>query len=349
MLRHGGLSGDAAARALEVIDRNAKLQTQLIADLLQVSQVAAGKLRLETELVDLGALVRIALDSLAPALTAKTLELTYEAGPTIPRVLADPARVQQMLWNLVSNAIKFTPRGGTIIVTLRQSEAVVEIAVQDSGIGIEAAFVPYMFDRFRQGDGTSRRGFGGLGLGLAIVRQLMELHGGTVTGESLGPGHGSTFTLAFPIPVPTTGRDLVVPQVSSRSLQGLRVLIVEDDPDSREFLTALLCAGGAEVTAAESVPQALDQFEAHSPDLLVADIGLPHEDGYSLIHKIRALQTRSGTGQVPAIALTAYAGPQDRDRVLAAGFQMHVTKPFAPTEFIEVASAVVRRFRNPTP
>jgi len=347
MLRRGGLSGDAADRALEIIERNAKLQTQLIADLLQVSQIVTGKLRLDVELVDLASLVNVAIDSLQPAVTAKDILLTCQAEPGVPCVLADPARVQQMIWNLVSNAIKFTPRDGRIGVAVRQSGAVVEVLVTDSGVGIESAFVPYMFDRFRQADGTPHRAFGGLGLGLAIVRQLMELHGGTVKGESLGPGHGSTFTLTFPVPAFTTGRDQVATQTSSPSLQGLRVLVVEDEPDSRDLLAALLSAGGAEVTAVESVPQALEQFEGHAPDLLIADIGLPHEDGYSLIRKVRALESESAN-RVPAMALTAYSRPQDRDRVLAAGFQMHVTKPVAPDEFLEAVSTLARRSKNPT-
>jgi signal transduction histidine kinase/ActR/RegA family two-component response regulator len=347
LLRHGGLSDDAATRALEVIERNAKLQTRLIADLLQVSQIATGKLELELELVDLASVLTAAIDSLSPTLAAKDILLTSEMEPGIPRVRADPTRVQQVIWNLMSNAVKFTLPHGSIVVTLRQSVAMVEIVVTDSGVGIDPAFVPYMFDRFRQADGTSRRGFGGLGLGLAIVRELMELHGGTVKGESLGTGHGSRFTIAFPIPVFTTGRGQVVPPMSRRSLEDLHILVVEDDPDSRDLLAALLRGCGAEVTAVESVPQALDQFETHPPDLLITDIGLPREDGYSLIQKVRALQAGSGAGRVPAIALTAYAASRDRDRVLASGFQMHVAKPVEPDEFIEAASALVRRSKNP--
>jgi CheY-like chemotaxis protein len=347
MLRRGGLTGAAADRALEVIERNAKLQTQLIADLLQVSQIVTGKLRLDVEPVDLESLLTVAIDSLQPAVTAKDIVLTWQAAPGIPRVLADPARVQQMIWNLVSNAIKFTPRDGTIQVALRRAGSAVEISVKDSGVGIESEFAPYMFDRFRQADGTAHRAFGGLGLGLAIVRQLMELHGGTVKGESTGKGHGSTFTLTFPVPALTIEPDQIAPLMSSPSLHGLRVLVVEDEADSRDLLAALLGAGGAMVTAVPSVPEALAQFDRDVPDLLIADLGLPHEDGYSLIRQVRALASGSAD-RVPAMALTAYARPEDRDKALAAGFQMHLAKPVAPDDFMDAVSALARRSRNRT-
>jgi CheY-like chemotaxis protein len=347
MLRRGGLTGAAADRALEVIERNAKLQTQLIADLLQVSQIVTGKLRLDVEPVDLESLLTVAIDSLQPAVTAKDIVLTWQAAPGIPRVLADPARVQQMIWNLVSNAIKFTPRDGTIQVALRQAGSAVEISVKDSGVGIESEFAPYMFDRFRQADGTAHRAFGGLGLGLAIVRQLMELHGGTVKGESTGKGQGSTFTLTFPVPALTIEPDQIAPLMSSPSLHGLRVLVVEDEADSRDLLAALLGAGGAMVTAVPSVPEALAQFDRDVPDLLIADLGLPHEDGYSLIRQVRALASGSAD-RVPAMALTAYARPEDRDKALAAGFQMHLAKPVAPDDFMDAVSALARRSRNRT-
>jgi CheY-like chemotaxis protein len=347
MLRRGGLTGAAADRALEVIERNAKLQTQLIADLLQVSQIVTGKLRLDVEPVDLESLLTVAIDSLQPAVTAKDIVLTWQAAPGIPRVLADPARVQQMIWNLVSNAIKFTPRDGTIQVALRRAGSAVEISVKDSGVGIESEFAPYMFDRFRQADGTAHRAFGGLGLGLAIVRQLMELHGGTVKGESTGKGQGSTFTLTFPVPALTIEPDQIAPLMSSPSLHGLRVLVVEDEADSRDLLAALLGAGGAMVTAVPSVPEALAQFDRDVPDLLIADLGLPHEDGYSLIRQVRALASGSAD-RVPAMALTAYARPEDRDKALAAGFQMHLAKPVAPDDFMDAVSALARRSRNRT-
>jgi CheY-like chemotaxis protein len=347
MMRRGGLTGAAADRALEVIERNAKLQTQLIADLLQVSQIVTGKLRLDVEPVDLESLLTVAIDSLQPAVTAKDIVLTWQAAPGIPRVLADPARVQQMIWNLVSNAIKFTPRDGTIQVALRRAGSAVEISVKDSGVGIESEFAPYMFDRFRQADGTAHRAFGGLGLGLAIVRQLMELHGGTVKGESTGKGQGSTFTLTFPVPALTIEPDQIAPLMSSPSLHGLRVLVVEDEADSRDLLAALLGAGGAMVTAVPSVPEALAQFDRDVPDLLIADLGLPHEDGYSLIRQVRALASGSAD-RVPAMALTAYARPEDRDKALAAGFQMHLAKPVAPDDFMDAVSALARRSRNRT-
>ncbi|MCA1584488.1 MAG: response regulator [Acidobacteria bacterium] len=345
LLRRGDVTGEAADRALETIERNAKLQTRLISDLLQVSQIVTGQLRLDVEPVDLAPLLTAAINSLQPAVTAKDIILSSHTDPGVARVLADPARVQQMIWNLVSNAIKFTPRNGTSEVALRQAGSAAEISVKDSGIGIEAAFVPYMFDRFRQADGTAHRAFGGLGLGLAIVRQLMELHGGTVKGESSGAGRGSTFTLTFPIPALTIRRDEIDFGISSPSLQGLRVLIVEDEADSRGLLAALLSAGGAIVTAVDSVPEALAQFDVYVPDLLIADIGLPHQDGYSLIRQVRGLECGSAA-RVPAVALTAHARAEDRDEALEAGFQVHIAKPVAPDEFVEAISALARRSKN---
>jgi CheY-like chemotaxis protein len=344
MLRHGELTADATDRALETIERNARLQTRLISDLLQVSQIVTGKLRLEMEPVDLAAVVGIAIDSLRPAATAKHIALTSRIETGIPHVLADPARVEQAIWNVISNAIKFTPPDGTIAVALKQAASAAEISVKDSGVGIEAAFAPFMFDRFRQGDGTAHRAYGGLGLGLAIVRQLMELHGGTVTGESEGTGQGATFTLTFPIPALTIGLAQIAPATSSPSLRNLRVLVVEDEPDSRELLTALLGANGAVVTAVPSVPEALAQFESDAPDVLISDIGLPYEDGYSLIRQIRARDGGSAE-QVPAMALSAYARPEDRDKAIAAGFQMHLAKPVAPVELLEAVAALARKTR----
>jgi len=345
LLRQGGLPAEATDHALEVIERNAKMQMQLIEDLLQVSEMVTGKLRLEAELVDLTSLVMVAIDSLLPAVTSKNIRVTCQAEPGMACVLADPMRVLQIVGNLMSNAIKFTPRDGTIGVVARHADAGVEIVVTDSGVGIDPAFVPYMFEPFRQDDRTSHRASSGMGLGLAIVRGLMELHGGTVKGESIGTGQGSTFTLTFPVPAFTPGRDHVAPPSLSPSLQGMRVLVVEDEPDSRDVLATLLSEGGAVVTAVESAPQALEHLEHHRPDLLIADIGLPHEDGYSLIRKVRALESESAN-RVPAMALTAYARPHDRAQAMTAGFQMHMAKPIAPEKFLEAVSTLVRQAKD---
>jgi len=343
MLRRTVMTGAAVDRALEVIERNARVQTQLIADLLQVSQIITGKLRLEIEAVDLAPLLDAAADALRPAASAKAITLASHTEPGVPRVLADATRVQQIIWNLLSNAIKFTPRAGQIDLTLKQDGSTAEISIKDSGIGIEPGLLPHVFERFRQGDASSQRPSGGLGLGLAIVRQLMELHGGTVRGESSGAGCGSTFILRFPIPALTASRDQIGRLDGTSFLQGLRVLVVEDEPDSRDLIVALLSSSGAKVTAVSSVREALAHVHGHLPDLVIADIGLPDQDGCELIRQVRRLAD-SGHNGIPAVALTACAQPHDRDRILAAGFQLHITKPVDPEEFVRMVAGLARRF-----
>jgi signal transduction histidine kinase/ActR/RegA family two-component response regulator len=345
MLRRTALTGAAADRALDIIERNAKLQSQLIADLLDVSQIISGKLRLEIEAVDLASLLTAGIDALRPAANGKAITLESHIEPGVRPVLADAARVQQVIWNVLSNAIKFTPREGHIDLRLKQDGSSAEISITDDGVGIEPDFLPHVFERFRQGDASSHRGFGGLGLGLAIVRQLMELHGGTVRGESAGTGCGSTFTLRFPIPALTAPRDRIGQFDAASSLRGLRVLVVEDDPDSRELMVALLSGTGAEVTAVSSAREALAQVRGHIPDLMLADIGLPDQDGYELIRQVRSLEN-AGHKIMPAVALTAYARPQDRDRALAAGFQLHIAKPVEPEAFVNAVAELARRFRD---
>jgi signal transduction histidine kinase/CheY-like chemotaxis protein len=346
MLRHTDLTGAAADRALDIIERNAKLQSHLIADLLEVSQIISGKLRLEIETVDLASLLGAGIDALRPAASGKAITLESHIEPGVPPVLADAARVQQIIWNVLSNAIKFTPSEGHITLTLKQDGSAAEISINDSGVGIDPDLLPHVFERFRQGDASSHRGFGGLGLGLAIVRQLMELHGGTVRGESTGTGCGSTFTLRFPIPALTPGRDQIGRFDGTSSLRGLRVLVAEDDPDSRELMVTLLSGNGAEVTAVSSAREAVAHVRSsHSPDLMIANIGLPDQDGYELIRQVRSLET-PGHDIMPAAALTAYARPQDRDRALAAGFQLHIAKPVDPEAFVNTVAELARRFRD---
>jgi signal transduction histidine kinase/ActR/RegA family two-component response regulator len=345
MLRRSAMDRAAVDRALEIIERNAKLQSQLIADLLEVSQIITGKLRLNVETTDLAPLIDAEIDAIRPAATAKAISLESHIEPGVQSVLADPSRVQQIVWNVLSNAIKFTPRDGRIEITMRQAGSAAEISIKDSGVGIDGGLLPYVFDRFRQGDSTSHRAFGGLGLGLAIVRQLMELHGGTVKAESAGPNCGSTFTLTFPIPALMAGRTQLNRAPGSRLLHGLRVLVVEDEPDSRDLMTLLLRDRGASVTAVSSAREAVAHFNGDGPDLMITDIGLPDQDGYELIRQVRALQERGDTKTL-AIALTAYARPQDRDKALAAGFQLHVGKPVDPDEFVAVVANLARRSKR---
>ena len=343
MLRRGAMGGAAAERALDIIERNAQLQSQLIADLLQVSQIISGRLRLEVEAVDLAPLLQAGIDALRPAANAKTIALEADIQAGVRQVLADATRVQQILWNVLSNAIKFTPRDGRVEVTLKQEGSTAEISISDSGIGIDPDLLPHIFERFRQGDGSSHRGFGGLGLGLTIVRQLMELQGGTVQGTSAGAGQGSTFTLRFPIPAWTARRDSLGPIDDAAWLREIRVLLVEDEPDSRDLMVALLTSKGAKVTAVSTTREAVAQLNGHLPDLMIADIGLPDQDGYELIRQVRRLDGASG---LPAVALTACAQPGDRDRALAAGFQLHIAKPVHPAEFVHTVGELAHRFQG---
>jgi hypothetical protein len=264
--------------------------------------------------------------------------------PAAGAVQGDSERLQQVVWNLLSNAVKFTPQGGRVEVRLQRRDSQAEIRVSDTGEGIQAEFLPYVFDPFRQADGSASRKHGGLGLGLAIVRQVSGLHGGTVHAHSDGPGTGATFTVRLPLRAPTPFRGDAAsdqPRESEPVLSGLRVLVVEDDADTRQLLTVLLESHGAGVTAAASAQEALQAFSRSKPDLLLCDIGLPGEDGYTLLRHIRALGAEKG-GNVPALALTAYARSEDRQQALAAGFQMHLSKPIDPSLLTRAIERVVR-------
>jgi PAS domain S-box-containing protein len=346
----------AAKRALGTIERNARTQTQLIDDLLDVSRIITGKLRLDIRAVDLAAVIRTAADTLRPAAEAKNIHLQTSLDPQAVPISGDPDRLQQVVWNLISNAIKFTPNDGRVQVKLERVNAHVEITVSDTGKGISKDFLPHVFDRFRQADQTSTRTHGGLGLGLAIVRQLVELHGGSVQVESAGEEQGATFTVSLPLlPLPamhderTEEAHQVYPEVKSEKrldcvpeLSGLRVLVVDDEPDTRELIVTVLSSCGAQVASAASTPKALEMIDREQFDVLVTDIGMPEEDGYSLINKVRALPIERG-GQMPAAALTAYARAEDRLRALNSGFQMHVTKPIDPAELIIVVASLAGR------
>ncbi|MBD2102542.1 ATP-binding protein [Leptolyngbya sp. FACHB-261] len=344
-------------RALETIERNARSQAQLIDDLLDISRIITGQLRLNVRTVELLPVIEAAIDTVRPAADAKNLRLQLVLDPAAGPVLGDPERLQQIVWNLFSNAIKFTPKRGRIQVCLQRINSHVEIVVADTGQGISAEFLPYVFERFRQADSSITRSFGGLGLGLAIVRQLVELHGGTVHAESPGEGQGATFTVKLPLMAvgpaaiepervhPTVGGS--VPFDCSPRLDGLRVLIVDDDADIRDLLTYTLEVCGAEVMVAASADEAISLLTTSSTPLhiLISDIGMPDEDGYALLRRIRALKPEHG-GRIPAIALTAYARTQDRMAALLAGFQSHVAKPVEPAELIAVIANLAGRIRG---
>jgi len=352
LLRMNKLREPQFAHALETIERNARSQSQLIDDLLDVSRIVTGKLQIEFSTVDLSAVIEAAIESVHPALAAKEITLETVAEPGC-RVLGDANRLQQIFWNLFTNAIKFTPKGGQVKVNAERRGSEIRIKVTDSGIGISPEFLPYIFDRFRQADGSTTRAQGGLGLGLAIVRHLVELHHGRVEVHSQGKQLGSTFTVRLPIAHAVTdqsnGRgdsqqikdeDLLVK--SSRILDGLKILVVDDDRDTRDLVSTILTRCGSEVRCSESAADALLAFQEWNPDLLVSDIGMPLEDGYGLIRKLRKLKSRRAK-QIPALALTAYATDEDRTLALSAGFQMHLPKPIEPESLVSSIAAALGR------
>lgn len=355
MLRsHRHLDEAVTARALETIERNARGQATLIEDLLDISRIITGKLRLSVCPVNLVAVIEAAIDTVRPAAEAKSIRLQPILDPQAGPVSGDPDRLQQIVWNLLANAIKFTPKGGRVQVRLERINSHVEVVVSDTGQGINPDFLPYVFDRFQQEDSSVTRKHGGLGLGLAIVRHLTELHGGNVKVYSPGEGLGATFVVELPLsPIhsPETG-ERVHPTVNSGlpcdhlpSLEGLHILVVDDEADARDLLVTILTACGAEATAVSSVREAmaiLEHLQPNQPDLLVSDIGMPGENGYDLIKQIRALNPEQG-GQIPAVALTAYARVEDRTRALSAGFQMHIAKPVNLTEFVTVIASLTGR------
>jgi PAS domain S-box-containing protein len=352
MLGKSQLDPITAQRAVEVIRRNARMQVQMIDDLLDVSRIVTGKLRMTVQPVDLGAVIIAAVEGLRPAAEAKEIRFQLQLDSPAGQVSGDPDRLQQVAWNLVSNAIKFTPKGGRVLVRLERVESQVEVAVSDTGRGIAPEFLPHVFNRFRQADATTTRAYGGLGLGLAIVRQLVELHGGTVRVESAGEGLGSTFTVSLPLAAVRGAAEEaegVQPQVLASAefpcppqLAGLRVLVVDDEADTCEVLQTILEGCGAQVRTANSAAAALEAMAEESFDVLISDIGMPEEDGYSLIAKVRALDTERG-GRIPAAALTAYAGEEDRIRTLRSGFQIHVPKPVSPNELVAVVANLADR------
>jgi len=349
MLRSGRLNGEQSNAALEVIERNTRLQAQLINDLLDVSRIVAGKLQLDLRPLELVSVVEEALASVKSDADAKGLVIEVSINPSAGPVLGDRLRLQQIVVNLLSNSLKFTPSDGRISVLLDRVGATARIQVTDTGIGIEPALVPHVFNRFLQADSTSSRKHGGLGLGLAIVRHLAELHGGSVRAESAGPGLGATFTLELPILAPGSGRGerLAVERIDGMEprlprLDGLRVLVVDDHDDARELIRTVLEQCGADVAVAGSADDALQALERRRVDVLVSDLAMPGADGFELIRRVRAGEQASGGATLPAVALTAYAGTVDRARALAAGFQAHASKPIAPDELATLVHSLTR-------
>ncbi|MDC0713208.1 PAS domain S-box protein [Stigmatella sp. ncwal1] len=350
MLRMGNLPVGKHARALETVERNARVQSQLIEDLLDVSRIMSGKLKLEVEPVEVSVVVEHALESVRPAADAKGIRIQAAVDST-SHVMGDAQRLQQVIWNLLSNAVKFTPKGGRVQVFVERRDSSVDIVVADTGRGIPEKFLPYVFDRFRQADGSTTRSAGGLGLGLSIVRHLVELHGGTV-GVLSEEGKGATFTVSLPLSV-ALRREVAVPPsllpVVSKGfacppeLARLRVLLVDDEEDTRELLRTLLEGCQVKVFTAASAEEGLKVLISERPDLLLSDIGMPGEDGYALISRVRALSPEQG-GKTPAVALTAYARMADRARVLLAGFHSHVSKPVEPVELLAVLVSLSGRF-----
>ncbi len=340
MLRAERLDQETTAHALETVERNARAQAQLIEDLVDVSRIAGGKLKLEIKAIDLMPVIQAAVDIVRPAANARGVHIHLSGDASVGPVSGDPARLQQIIWNLLSNAVKFTSRDGHIYVSFRQSGSSAELVVRDTGIGISPEFLPRVFERFRQAESPLTRSQRGLGLGLAIVRHLTELHGGTVTAESSGEGLGATFTIRMPLAAIQSEESTTAKSnqgegaaTTRQPLEGLRVLVVEDEPDARELLSLTLECSGAKVEAVESAQEALENLQAFQPDVLLSDIGLPIESGYELIRKVRSLPSEASN--IPAVALTAFATEKDRQLAIAAGFQMHLAKPVDPEDLIK--------------
>ncbi len=352
ILRNPRTTAEEVKEGLEVIDRNTRVQSQLIEDLLDMSRILSGKLRLDVRKVALPDVLYAAIETALPGADAKGIRIQRVIDPLAPEVMGDSNRLQQVVWNLLSNAVKFTPRGGVVQVQLLRVNSHVEIVVSDTGAGIDPAFLPHVFERFRQADSSTTRQHGGLGLGLAIVRHLVEMHGGTVWAKSPGEGKGATFYVTLPVPVSHDDRpqEKIVHPVAPAAvtnpaeaplLTGLRILVVDDEPDARTLMKRLLEERGAVVRTAGSSREALEAIREERPGILISDIGMPGEDGYAFIKSLRSLGPEAG-GNIPAIALTAFARTEDRRRALASGFQMHVTKPVDPVELITVIASVAQ-------
>ena len=356
MLTSGNFDQASASRAIQTIYRNARSQAQLIEDILDVSRIITGKLRINAKPILLTPIIQSTVESLRPLIESKNIRLSMRFDFESQKVSADPDRLQQVVWNLLSNAVKFTPERGEITLALENAEAGARIVVSDTGKGISREFLPFVFERFRQADGSTTRHHGGLGLGLAIVRHIVELHGGTVEVMSEGEGKGTTFTVVLPfseavlnsteewngqtLPVENSAANEAEPDASKNDLNGLRVLLLDDENDSLELLTTVLTQHGIEVRPHSNVRDALETLKTWKPNVIISDLAMPEEDGYSFIKKLRELSPEDG-GEIPAIALTAYVGVKERTKVLSSGFQMYVPKPVEPTELISALAGIV--------
>lgn len=353
LLRSRETNKEQAHHGLEVIERNAKVQLKLIEDLLDVSRIESGKLAFSFEQADVIRIIESAMEAARPAAAAKQIQISFSAGNADAIVLGDAGRLQQVVGNLLSNAIKFTPERGTVKVELDIQLGNAVLTVADSGEGISAEFLPFIFDRFRQADGSTKRLQGGLGLGLSVVRHLVEVHGGNVTAASPGIGRGSTFKVSLPLSKvqedmrPVVATDNVEPIAAGEDykrplLNGVKVLVLDDDSDAREFVQVLLSENGAQVRVVATASEAYKELEGDVPDILICDIGLPNEDGYEFIRRIRS-HTESSSANIPALALTAYALPNDRTKALVAGYHDHLTKPVEPDELLNSVASIARR------
>ena len=355
LLANGNVDAAIVSQGVRVIARNARAQAQMVDDLLDMSRIMSGRLRLEVRRARLGAILQEAVDAVRPGADAKGLRMQCVFDPNAGPVSADPVRLQQVFWNLLSNAVRFTPRGGKVMVTLERVNSHLEVSVADSGEGIPSEFLPYVFDRFRQADSSTTRRHGGLGLGLAISKQLVELHGGSIRAQSAGVGAGATFTVTVPLAAVDADAAQEAPRQHPRApadaaleedirLDGVTVLIVDDEPDARHVLQRVLQSRGATVSVAESSATGITFLRQHLCDVIVSDIGMPDQDGYSFLQRVRALP---GRAEIPAIALTAFARSEDRIRAMLAGFQLHMAKPVEPLEFIAMVAALAGRVRAP--
>ena len=355
LLRSGNLDEENSRQAAEIIERNARAQVQLVEDLLDVSRVITGKLRLDIKLIDLISVIENAIEAIKPAAAAKIIKIETAFESNDSEIYADASRLQQIVWNLLSNAVKFTSPGGEIRINLRKIESCIEIKITDTGQGIEPEFLPFVFDRFRQADGATTRLHSGLGLGLSIVKHLVEMHGGNVSAESAGAGQGATFTVKLPRQSVRTsdnglGENLVLSGQTEKgspglceekTLNGVRVLAVDDDADSRDMLQIILEKHGANVKTAASAAEALEILQSSETDILISDIGMPVEDGYALVSQIRKLPAENG-GAIPAVALTGFARPEDNKIALEKGFDKHVPKPVDPETLIREITDLIK-------
>ena len=353
LMRSGQLDPETMQRAIETIERNALSQSQLIEDILDFSRIISGKLRLKVGAVEPAEVIEAALDVVRPAADAKGIRLQSILDSTAGPVSGDPDRLQQVLWNLLTNAVKFTPKGGRVQVRLERVNSHIEITVSDTGQGITPEFLPYVFERFHQADSSTSRTHSGLGLGMSITRHIVELHGGTIRAQSAGEGQGTTFSVELPVRIMHTSEpeSLAARKMAAQEnktstvmprLDGLYVFVVDDTADARDLLVTVLRQSGAHVNAAENASRALEMLQQAVPDVLISDIEMPDEDGYTLIRQVRALEDHQ-LSHIPAIALTAHARAEDRLRALSAGYQLHISKPAEPEEIITAVANLTKR------